>query len=124
SGPTSRRSAPKSAVGQPTSRPPTVPASPNAAPNGRLPFGARFSRTSDPSAAGGIRTQAKRGRRSRLLGAAAQRRVDCGGALPAFLDRPDDQGLAAARISRGEDPRHAGLVVRRGDVAAGVAIDA
>jgi len=42
-------------------------------------------------------------------------------ATPAFVDRPHDQRLPAARITRSEDTGHAGCVRSGRDVAAGPA---
>ena len=57
---------------------------------------------------------------TRQLRSAHQLQINRTGALAAFADGPDDEGLAAAHVAGGEDLVHAGFVaeVVREDVAA------
>src|SRR3954447_21889879 len=61
-----------------------------------------------------------------VLGAVSGREilVDGGCTAAAFLDRPDDQALAAAGVAGREDARDARGVIRGLDIPARVALDA
>ena len=56
---------------------------------------------------------------------AHQELVDCAGGASAFGDAPDDQGLSAAAIARGEHAFGVGrlVTVLRFEVAAGVTLE-